>query len=200
MMVVPLHFPGDIALIQRPSKRLKGDMINPIPAQTQRDPRADEHDSCALIANVRKKGGASHGNVKRTIEALMMMSHRSGIVDGEGDGCGVLVDIPRKVWAERLVKAGLFEAVTTHPRFFVGHFMVPRDLGESAGRLRDRFEDIFKAAGVEILWSGSGEVQPFSLGPAARVEEPDFWQLAGFLNQGETAEINGKLFQVQLEI
>ena len=175
-------------------------MSKPIPAQTQRDPRADEHDACALIANVRKKGGASHGNVKRTIEALMMMSHRSGIVEGEGDGCGVLVDIPRRIWAGRLVKAGLFEAVTTHPRFFVGHFMVPRALAESAGRLRDRFEDIFKASGVEILWSGPGEVQSLSLGPSAREEEPEFWQLAGFLNKGETAEINGKLFRLQLEI
>ncbi|GAC1329225.1 MAG: glutamate synthase-related protein [Candidatus Dormibacteria bacterium] len=176
-------------------------MINPIPAQVQRDPRADEHDSCALIANVRKKGGASHGNVKRTIEALMMMSHRSGIVEGEGDGCGVLVDIPRKVWAERLVRAGLFEAVTTHPRFFVGHFMVPRELGgESGGHLRDRYEEIFRAAGVEILWSGPGEVQSFSLGPSAREEEPEFWQLAGFLNQGDTSEINARLFQVQLTI
>ncbi|MGI8610493.1 MAG: glutamate synthase-related protein [Candidatus Dormibacteria bacterium] len=175
-------------------------MIEPISAPIQRDPRADEHDACALIANVRKKGGASHGNVKRTIEALMMMSHRSGIVEGEGDGCGVLVDIPRRIWAERLVKAGLFEAVTTHPRFFVGHFMVPRALGESAGRLRDRFEDMFKAAGVEILWSGPGEVASHTLGPAAKLEEPDFWQLAGFLNQGDTSEINSKLFQFQLEI
>ncbi|MFN2463453.1 MAG: glutamate synthase-related protein [Candidatus Dormibacteria bacterium] len=175
-------------------------MIQPIPARTQRDPRADEHDSCALIANVRKKGGASHGNVKRTIEALMMMSHRSGIVEGEGDGCGVLVDIPRRVWAERLVKVGLFEAVTTHPRFFVGHFMVPRNLGEDGGRLRDRFEDIFRRSGVEILWSGSGDVQPLSLGPSAREEEPDFWQLAGFLSQGDTSDINTRLFQLQLAI
>ena len=86
-------------------------MIQPIPAAEQRDLLLEEHDACALIANVRKKGGASHGNVKRTIEALMMMAHRSGIVDGEGDGCGVLTDIPRRLWAKRLVQAGLFEAV-----------------------------------------------------------------------------------------
>src|ERR1700694_1809658 len=128
-------------------------MLQPVPAPIQRDPRADEHDSCALIANERKKGGASHGNVKRTIEALMMMSHRSGIVDGEGDGCGVLVDIPRRIWAHRLVGAGLFEAVTTHPRFFVGHFLAPRELGDSAGHVRELVETIFKAAGADILWS-----------------------------------------------
>ena len=174
-------------------------MAQPVPAAKQRDPRADEHDACALIANVRKKGGASHGNVKRTIEALMMMAHRSGIVDGEGDGCGVLVDIPRRIWARRLVSAGLFEAVTTHPRFFVGHFMVPRGT-EGAGKLRELVEAKFKAAGADILWSGKGETQPYSLGPAAQAEEPEFWQLAGFLNEGPTEGVNARLFQIQLEI
>src|SRR5205807_392580 len=104
-----------------------GTRLAPIPAAVQRDPRAEEHDACALIANIRKKGQASHGNVKRTIEALMRMSHRSGVVEGEGDGCGVLTDIPRKIWARRLVDAGLFEAVAEHPRFFVGHMQIERD-------------------------------------------------------------------------
>ena len=174
-------------------------MIQPVPAAEQRDLLLEEHDSCALIANVRKKGGASHGNVKRTIEALMMMAHRSGIVDGEGDGCGILTDIPRQLWAKRLVKAGLFEAVTTHPRFFVGHFLIPRDL-EGAGQVKEWVERQFKAAGADILWSGSGEVQTDALGPAGREEEPDFWQLAGFLNQGPSEEANGRLFTVQLAI
>jgi glutamate synthase (NADPH/NADH) large chain len=174
-------------------------LIDPVAAAQQRDPRADEHDSCALIANVRKKGGASHGNVKRTIEALMMMAHRSGIVDGEGDGCGVLVDIPRRIWAHRLVNAGLFEAVTTHPRFFVGHFMLPRDV-QGAGRIRDLVEGRFKAAGADILWSGNGDVQTYTLGPAGQVDEPEFWQLAGFMNEGPSEGINARLFQLQLAI
>ncbi|MFY9614044.1 MAG: glutamate synthase-related protein [Candidatus Dormiibacterota bacterium] len=174
-------------------------MAKPIPAAEQRDLLKDEHDACALIANVRKKGGASHGNVKRTIEALMMMAHRSGIVDGEGDGCGVLTDIPRKIWAARLVQAGLFEAVTTHPRFFVGHFMIPRGT-DHAGDVRNKVEEHFKAIGADILWSGNGETQPYSLGPAAAAEEPEFWQLAGFLNQGTTDVVNARLFAVQLAI
>src|SRR5438445_2580201 len=167
--------------------------IPPVQASRQRDLHNDEHDACALIANVRKKGGASHGNVKRTIEALMMMAHRSGIVDGEGDGCGVLTDIPRKLWAQRLIQAGLFEAVATHPRFFVGHFMTPRDT-DGGQALRDKIVDRFKAAGADILWTGDGETQPYSLGPAGRQEEPEFWQLAGFLNQGPSDGVNARLF------
>ncbi|MHB8508685.1 MAG: glutamate synthase-related protein, partial [Candidatus Dormibacteria bacterium] len=169
----------------------------PVPAAVQRDPRANEHDACALIANVRKKGQASHGNVKRTIEALMMMAHRSGTVEGEGDGCGVLVDIPRKVWARRLVAAGLFEAVTTHPRFFVGHFMTPRGM-QGAGRVRDFIEELFRAASADVLWSGDAEVQQYALGPTARGEEPEFWQLAGFFKDGTHEDVNARLFNLQL--
>ena len=38
---------------------------------------------------------------------LEKMLHRAGSVDGEGDGCGILVDIPRKLWAEE-VRSGAF--------------------------------------------------------------------------------------------
>jgi len=37
-----------------------------------------ERDACALICAVRKGGQATHGNVKRTIEALTRMGHRTG--------------------------------------------------------------------------------------------------------------------------
>jgi glutamate synthase domain-containing protein 1 len=36
-----------------------------------------ERDACALICAVRKGGEPTHGNVKRTIEALTRMGHRS---------------------------------------------------------------------------------------------------------------------------
>src|SRR5919198_5472789 len=66
-----------------------------------------EHDACAIIANVKKDGRASHGNVKRTLEALARMGHRTGEVEGEGDGAGLQTDIPRERWAKRLEAAGL---------------------------------------------------------------------------------------------
>jgi glutamate synthase (NADPH/NADH) large chain len=66
----------------------------------------DEHDSCAIVALVRKTGEATHGNLKRTLDALSKMGHRSGDVNGEGDGCGVLTDIPRRLWADALEEEG----------------------------------------------------------------------------------------------
>ena len=64
-----------------------------------------EHDACAIIANVKKDGRASHGNVKRTLEALARMGHRTGEIDGEGDGAGLQTDIPRDWWARGLEAA-----------------------------------------------------------------------------------------------
>ena len=66
----------------------------------------DERDACALVASVRKNGEATHGNLKRALSALSIMGHRSGEVNGEGDGCGVLTDIPRLLWAQALEQAG----------------------------------------------------------------------------------------------
>jgi len=160
---------------------------------------ASEHDACALVAIARKDARPTRAVLELVLHGMASLAHRSGVVDGEGDGAGVLTDIPRELWAKRLVRAGLFEAVTTHPRFFVGHFLVPRDL-EGAGKTKEWVEQQFKAAGADILWSGAGEVQPYALGPAAASEEPEFWQLAGFMNIGPTDEVNPRLFQVQLTI
>ncbi|MBY6275216.1 hypothetical protein, partial [Symbiobacterium thermophilum] len=54
----------------------------------------NEHDACALMAAVRKDGHPTHAVVADALAALDRMVHRSGDVDGEGDGCGVQIDIP----------------------------------------------------------------------------------------------------------
>src|SRR5258705_9016124 len=71
-----------------------------------------EHDSCAIIANVKKDGRASHGNVKRTLEALARMGHRTGEIEGEGDGAGLQTDVPREIWARRVESATLRRTLT----------------------------------------------------------------------------------------
>ena len=64
-------------------------------------PSVEDKDACAIYALVRKDATPSHAPIARAIPALQKMLHRAGNVDGEGDGCGVLVDIPRKIWPRR---------------------------------------------------------------------------------------------------
>src|SRR5215211_7724657 len=85
----------------------------------------EERDACALVASIRKNGEATHGNLKRALAALSIMGHRSGEVNGEGDGCGVMTDIPRLLWAQALEHEGKPGWLAEDRRFFVGHFMIP---------------------------------------------------------------------------
>ena len=48
----------------------------------------EEHDSCGIVAIVEKDGKPSRDNIAKIIDALIKMEHRSGFIDGEGDGCG----------------------------------------------------------------------------------------------------------------
>ena len=87
-----------------------------------------ERDACAIIGYFNKAGRPTHGNVQRTIEALVKMGHRAGEIGGEGDGCGVLTDIPRGLWREILAGAGKDPDLVDAPGFAVGHLLLPRDV------------------------------------------------------------------------
>jgi glutamate synthase domain-containing protein 1 len=63
-------------------------------------PSVEGKDACAIYASVRKDATPNHAPIELAIPALQKMLHRAGNVDGEGDGCGMLVDIPRRIWAE----------------------------------------------------------------------------------------------------
>ena len=64
------------------------------------------------------------------------MLHRAGNVDGEGDGCGILVDIPRQIWAEEVRAGGHNPALALDPAFAVGHVFVDRSRGVEKARPR----------------------------------------------------------------
>ena len=110
-----------------------------------------ERDACALICAVRKGGQATHGNVKRTIEALTRMGHRTGIVDGEGDGVGIMTDIPRQIWARQLTQHGLRSSLAIDPNFWVAHLMIPARDRSRAESLVDQICRQIQDAGLDLL-------------------------------------------------
>ena len=58
--------------------------------------------------------------------ALQKMLHRAGNVDGEGDGCGVMIDIPRAIWQEEVRDGGHAPKLALDPAFAVAHIFVSR--------------------------------------------------------------------------
>jgi glutamate synthase (NADPH/NADH) large chain len=164
----------------------------------------EEHDACAIVAYVRKDGTPSHGTLKRAINALEKMGHRSGGVDGEGDGCGVQTDIPRILWAKNLRKNGFDEGAVNSHRFFVGHFFLPLRLASKSADIKERIRQLLRSKGCELLLEDTGDVRHDALGKIARSNEPEFWQVSGMLPDFNRADdvLAGErtLFALQLTI
>ena len=99
-------------------------------------PSVEDKDACAIYASVRKDATPSHEPIRKAIPALQKMLHRAGNVDGEGDGCGVLLDIPRKLWAEEVRSGGHDPSLTLDDAFAVAHVFVERDRRPPAGPAR----------------------------------------------------------------
>ncbi|MFN3421993.1 MAG: glutamate synthase central domain-containing protein, partial [Armatimonadota bacterium] len=159
-----------------------------------------EHESCALICNIRK-GAPSHGNIKRTLQALEKMGHRSGTVDGEGDGCGVMIDIPRRLWAKYLISANLNPTWADSQRFFVAHLFLPKSERSRSLDLLHWLKTLFAEFGIRVLLEQRGKTRSDVLGKNASKIEPEFWQIAAVFEQPAPDEVmDRKLFQLQLRI
>ncbi len=169
--------------------------------QTHTEPlhRVDtqEHDACALICAVRKGGQPTHGNVKRTIEALARMGHRTGYIDGEGDGVGILTDIPRELWSKRLMRAGLRPSLATDRNFWVAHLMIPAQDRSRAENVVEEIVNQISQAGLHTLIDQPGKVDRNVLGPNAEKNEPLFYQIAGLNGQVPAQDLDRVLFDVQ---
>jgi glutamate synthase (NADPH/NADH) large chain len=154
------------------------------------DMRASNHgyDSCALMAHL--SAHPTREGVERVLEGLECMEHRTGIVTGESDGVGVMVDVPRDLWAEHVGD------LASTPTFWVAHLFLPKP---EATRHLERIEKILQADGWRIAAQRWHEVNSEALGACARREEPLFVQIAGQMPDEEPCPERA-LFQRHLQI
>jgi glutamate synthase (NADPH/NADH) large chain len=159
-------------------------------------PSVEDRDACAIYASVRKDATPSREPVDLALASLQKMLHRAGNVDGEGDGCGLLVDIPRRVWAEEVRSGGHSPALALDPAFGVGQVFIERSQDLEAALRGAR--EILGRGGFRILAERIGAVDPAALGPTAREEEPHFWQVAGLVAAPERRD--RVLFELAIEL
>lgn len=158
--------------------------------------RRYEHDACALMAVVRKDGKPDHDIVGAAVDALVKMVHRSGDVDGEGDGCGIQLDVPRRLWASLLGAAGLDAAQAESLNFAVGHFFIPRSEAYWAKTLKEQICRRMEADGFRVLLQRSRQVNTEVLGPRGQGDEPEFWQVAAIAPGTSAAAVNQACFRL----
>ncbi|HEX2620355.1 MAG TPA: glutamate synthase central domain-containing protein, partial [Phototrophicaceae bacterium] len=172
-----------------------------IPQEEDRHPiDYQERDACALICAVRKGGQATHGNVKRTIEGLARMGHRTGYIDGEGDGVGILTDIPRQLWAKKLTSLGLRSSLALDRHFWVAHLMIPAAERNRAQILVDEICSQITDRGLQLLYEQPGTVDSSVLGPSAEKNQPVFWQIAGMNGQVPSHLLDLTIFELQMQL
>jgi len=157
----------------------------PIPDPNKSGLIPEERDACAIIGFFNKNGYPSHSNVQRTIDALIKMGHRAGEIGGEGDGCGILTDIPRQLWREILEKEGKEAALADQAGFAVAHILVPRDELAKDEQLLTRILTLCGRHGAQLLVERHGQVRSDALSTMAKASEPLFVQLALLLDDGK---------------
>ncbi len=136
-----------------------------------------EHDACALAAFATRDGKPSRTMVELALTSLQMMVHRSGSVDGEGDGSGLLVDLPRPHRGGARLEARPRPRGRRRPALH-GRAHLLRQRPSDAEAQVPRVEAVVREHGFEVLWSGEGTVDRAALGPRASETPPIFWQIA----------------------
>ncbi len=156
----------------------------------------EENDACAIYASVRKDATPSHEPIELAIPALQKMLHRAGNVDGEGDGCGLMLDLPRKIWAEEVRSGGHDPSLTLDDAFAVAHVFIERS--QDPEKIMHDARELLAEGGFRILAERVGVTDSTALGPTAREEEPIFWQIAGLVPDAENRD--AVVFEALLEL
>jgi len=156
----------------------------------------DERDACALVAIARKDGAAAREVLAETIRGLECLAHRSGSIDGEGDGSGVLTDIPRELWSDVLSASHIDPSLALDRRFAVAHLFIPKGDDELVAA---EIGAIFARHRIRVLLERHGTTRRSALGPRATAGEPHFRQVALEV-LGPSRRAGGRLYRAGVEI
>ncbi|MHA2919656.1 glutamate synthase-related protein [Bacillus cereus] len=162
-----------------------------------RDYRNAEHDACGIVSVMEKRKIATKENIDLCIQSLVKMNHRAGFINGEGDGIGIHIDIPKTLWNEKLKSSGYNPTIVDHPHFIVGHFFLNKK--EDITALKDYIRTQLNNKNFTIIFESDDVTNSDALGPLGKQEEPLFWQVA-LIAENEITNIEQTLFSVTIKI
>lgn len=155
-----------------------------------------EHDACGIVASVEKRKIPTRENIFHCIDGLVIMNHRAGFINGEGDGVGIHIDIPRALWKEKLAGAGVDQTLADSENFVVGHVFISRT--KDALSIQAELESKLTENNLNIIYSSTEVTNSAALGPIAIQENPVFWQFA-VLAEPAVEQIKSKLFAMIID-
>ncbi|MCA1032652.1 glutamate synthase [Bacillus timonensis] len=155
-----------------------------------------EHDACGIVSAIEKRKIPTKQNIDACIDALVKMNHRAGFINGEGDGVGVHIDIPRALWKEKFTLQGLDPDLIDREEFVVGHFFISK--GSQENERIHSLVQLISDNEFTVLYQTNKVTSSSALGPIASQEEPVFLQVA--LLPTDSNNLANKLFNLTVEI
>ena len=129
-----------------------------------------EHDACGVGMIVNIHGSKSHELVDNALKVLENMRHRGAEVGKDGDGAGILVQIPH----EFILLQGI--PVPERGKYGTGLVFLPKDQ-VAQKKILAVISDEVAREGLQLMPLRDVPVHADCLGEAARSTEPDIKQL-----------------------
>jgi glutamate synthase (NADPH/NADH) large chain len=131
----------------------------------------NERDSCGVGFVADMHNGKSHAIIEQGLLILKNLDHR-GAVGGDptmGDGCGILVQIPHRFFAEECRALGFELPQAGH--YGIGHLFMPRD-PDACRAVEAIVEATIADEGLSLLGWRHVPVRSEGLSPSVRATEP----------------------------
>jgi glutamate synthase (NADPH/NADH) large chain len=129
-----------------------------------------EHDSCGVGMVVNIHGGKTHQLVDDALKVLENMRHRGAEVGKDGDGAGIMLQIPH----EFILLAGI--PVPEKGKYATGLVFLPKDQKRQQQILGIIIEEI-EREGLQLMHLRQVPTKPECLGERALATEPDIKQI-----------------------
>lgn len=129
-----------------------------------------EHDSCGVGMVVNIHGGKTHQLVEDALTVLENMRHRGAEVGKDGDGAGILLQIPH----EFILLSGI--PVPEKGKYATGLVFLPKDASKQQEILAIIIEEI-EREGLQLMHLRQVPVESGCLGERALATEPDIKQI-----------------------
>ncbi|HEV7299433.1 MAG TPA: glutamate synthase large subunit [Tepidisphaeraceae bacterium] len=134
------------------------------------------HDACGIGGIAAKDGKPTRLIIEQALEALVSLEHRGGIFGESGDGAGILLQIPRKLFDREIGKLSKV-SLKADDKLVVGTFFVPFEPKNLMTELKAFVASEMRDAPVELLCWREVPTQPDKIGPESRASMPQIWQL-----------------------
>ncbi len=160
---------------------------------------ANEHDACGVGFIAHIKGNKTHDIVLQGLEILKNLDHRGAVGADplQGDGAGILIQIPDQLYREELAGRGIH--LPSAGEYGVGMVFMPK---ERASRLacEEEIERAVRAEGQIVLgWRDVPVNREMPMSPVVRAAEPVIRQV--FVGRGPdvmvTEALERKLYVIR---